>query len=342
MMILIRLKHLLTGLLLLPVMPLFALPESSDDESPEVQRARERLEGARERERRDQERNIANSATQRALERAEENLQRTQRQDAQDRAQGLGGYRNGTIDGNPDLLSSADLVSAIEKFNELPPEERLSGLNGLGDLTGLKVVNSEGDLVEAGEWVATYKAELTESKQRSERSADLVSKIQEINKLPPEERLTHLNSLGDLTGVRVVNSEGQEVDAGEWVATYKKKQANTFGGQLPEEMVYTPPQPTHTPAYSEEAGSYYLDWSGNEAVKSARANLVRQGYNVYGLSGEQIVGFNNQVLQAKIDRLRFEDGIGEDEAGPYAGAGNFVGNVVRNPDGSITFRNYHL
>ena len=55
MMILIRLKNLLIGLLLLPVMPLFALPESSDDESSEVQRARERLEGARERERRDQE-----------------------------------------------------------------------------------------------------------------------------------------------------------------------------------------------------------------------------------------------------------------------------------------------
>ena len=336
MMILIRLKRQLIGLLLLPVMPLFALPESSDDETPDVQRARERLEGARERERRDQERNVANSATQRALERAEENLQRTQRRDAQDRAQGLGRYGDGTIHGNPDLLSSADLVSAIERINELPPEERLAGLNSLGDLTGLIVVNSEGQKVDAGEWLATHKTSLTESKQRSERGADLVSKIQEINKLPPEERLTHLNSLVDLTGLKVVNSEGQEVDAGEWVTTYKKTLANTFGGQLPEEMVYTPPQATHTSAYPEGEGSYNLDWSGDEAVKSARANLVRQGYNVYGLSGEQIVGFSNQVLQAKIAGLGFEDGTGEDEAGPYVGAGNFVGNVVRNPDGGIT------
>ena len=101
MMILTRLKNLLIGLLLLPVMPLFALPESSDDESSDVQRARERLEGARERERRDQERNVANSATQRALERAEENLQRTQRQDAQDRAQGLGRYGDGDYPRQP-------------------------------------------------------------------------------------------------------------------------------------------------------------------------------------------------------------------------------------------------
>ena len=235
------------------------------------------------------------------------------------------------------MLSSADLVAAIEKINELPPEERLAGLNSLGDLTGLIVVNSEGQKVDAGEWVATYKAKLTESKQRSEHDADLVAAIQEINKLPPEERLTHLNSLGDLTGVRVVNSEGQKVDAGEWVATYKAKLVNAVGVQLPEEVAVTPPQATYPPAYSEEAGGNYLDWSGNEAVKSARANLVRQGYNVYGLSGEQLVEFNNQVLQAQIARLGFEDGTGEEEAGPYVGAGNFVGNVARNPDGSITF-----
>ena len=235
------------------------------------------------------------------------------------------------------MLSSADLVAAIEKINELPPEERLAGLNSLGDLTGLIVVNSEGQKVDAGEWVATYKAKLTESKQRSEHDADLVSKIQEINKLPPEERLTHLNSLGDLTGVRVVNSEGKKVDAGEWVATYKAKLVNAVGVQLPEEVAVTPPQATYPPAYSKEAGGNYLDWSGNEAVKSARANLVRQGYNVYGLSGEQLVEFNNQVLQAQIARLGFEDGTGEEEAGPYVGAGNFVGNVARNPDGSITF-----
>ena len=373
----------------------------SNNPSPEVQRARERLEGAREREQRDKARNVGNSATQRALERAEENLQRAQRKDAQDRAQGRGRYRDGTIHGNPDLLSSSDLVAEIERINELPleerlaglnglgdltgvrvvnsqgqkvdagewvenykvgltestqrgersadlvaeierinklpPEERLAGLNGLGDLTGLKVVNSEGREVDVGEWVATYKAELTESKQRSERGADLVAKIQAINKLPPEERLTHLNSLDDLTGLKVVNSEGQEVEAGEWVAAYKAKLVNAVGVQLPEEVAVTPPQATHTPAYSEEAGGNYLDWSGNEEVKSARANLVRQGYNVYGLSGEQIVEFNNQVLQAKIDRLHFQDGLGEDEAGPYVGAGNVVGNVVRNPDGSITF-----
>ena len=430
MMILIRLKNLLIGLLLLPVMPLFALPESSDDESSEVQRARERLEGARERERQDQERNVANSATQRALERAEENLQRTQRRDAQDRAQGRsryreshslnqaedtrdstgrsnaerglnrdgsavnrnngnngnnnpspevqraqernvgnsatqraleraeenlqraqrkdaqdraqgqGRYRDGTIGGNPDSLSATDLVAAIEKINELPLEERLAGLNGLGDLTGVRVVNSQGHEVDGGEWLATYKAKLTESMQRGESnaaSAHFVAEIERINKLPPEERLADLNGLGDLTRLIVVNSQGQFVEAGEWVAAYKAKLVNAVGVQLPEEVAVTPPQATHTPAYSEESGGNYLDWSGNEEVKSARANLVRQGYNVYGLSGEQIVEFNNQVLQAKIDRLHFQDGLGEDEAGPYVGAGNVVGNVVRNPDGSITF-----
>ena len=376
----------------------------NNNPSPEVRRARERLEGARERGRRDKGRNVASSATQRSLERAEENLQRAQRQDAQDRAQGLGRYRNGTIGGNPDLLSATDLVAEIERINELPLEERLAGLNGLGDLTGVRVVNSQGHEVDAGEWVATYKAELTGSRQRGESNADFVAEIERINKLPLEERLAGLNSLGDLTGLKVVNSQGREVDggewlatykakltesmqrgesnaasahfvaeierinklppeerlaglnglgdltrlivvnsqgqfveAGEWVAAYKAKLVNAVGVQLPEEVAVTPPQATHTPAYSEESGGNYLDWSGNEEVKSARANLVRQGYNVYGLSGEQIVEFNNQVLQAKIDRLHFQDGLGEDEAGPYVGAGNVVGNVVRNPDGSITF-----
>ena len=220
MMILTRLKNLLIGLLLLPVMPLFALPEPSDDESSEVDRARERLEGARERERRDRERNVASSATQRALERAEENLQRAQRKDAQDRAQGLGRYRNGTIGGNPDLLSATDLVAEIERINKLPLEERLAGLNSLGDLTGVRVVNSQGREVDAGEWLTTYKAELTESMQRGESNADFVAEIERINKLPLEERLAGLNGLGDLTGVRVVNSEGKEVDGGEWLATY--------------------------------------------------------------------------------------------------------------------------
>ena len=124
-----------------------------------------------------------------------------------------------------DALFSS-LQSDLAKVNALPPNQRITALEGLESNYGgqLQVLDhSSGKLVDAGSWLSQERNRIqTHANQVKAKDAlfsSLQSDLAKLDDLPPSQRITALEGLSTTYGgkLAVLDSSGKSVDAGTWL-----------------------------------------------------------------------------------------------------------------------------